>query len=444
MLQGLNTFFSGHDGDQHLAAVFRQEERSGLKAAMIGRTIVLLIIGLWLGLSRNYPQNLIIVAVVMTFVCIGLIHLQLLGSRYDYSWVKYLFATIDALMLGLCIAFTDLSVLAPGLEPVMLYRFGVFPWLVLLIAAAAFAYSPGLVLWTGICTTFAWIVPWVRIVEQMDRVVDWRDIPVGATREQYLAIFFDDHFIGFGSRAQEAIALILVTLLLMLATRRARAVVRRQAESDREREVVNRAFGRYVPAAVADSLIAGGGTLAPVEREASVLFVDIAKFTTIAESLKPEQVVDMLNAYFDVAADAIARHGGVINQFQGDAVLATFNVPVEDDAHATNAVQAALAICGAVSGRQFAGQSLRVRVGVNTGPLIAGSVGSRGRQNYTVHGDAVNLAARLESMNKEYGTDILLSETTVQQAGEGFSFRAVGEAEIRGKTGRVALYTVTS
>ena len=85
MFQGLNTFFSGHDGDQHLAAVFRQEERSGLKAAMIGRTIVLLIIGLWLGLSRNYPQNLIIVAVVMTFVCIGLIHLQLLGSRYDYS-----------------------------------------------------------------------------------------------------------------------------------------------------------------------------------------------------------------------------------------------------------------------------------------------------------------------------------------------------------------------
>jgi class 3 adenylate cyclase len=227
-----------------------------------------------------------------------------------------------------------------------------------------------------------------------------------------------------------------------MATRRARGIVQRQAEGERERQIVSRTFGRYVPQAVAESLIAGDGTLEPVQRDASVLFVDIEKFTTIAEALPPSSVVDMLNDYFDAVSDAIVRHGGVINQFQGDAVLATFNVPVEDENHARNAVQAALAICGAVQGRSFAGQNLNVRVGVNTGPLVAGSVGSRGRQNYTVHGDAVNLAARLESMNKEFGTRILLSEVTVGLAGDGFAFRQVGEAEVRGKTGRVRLFTV--
>ncbi len=430
-------------GDLRLAAVFRQEERDGLKAAMIGRTIVLVVIGLWLGLTRNYPQNVAIVAAVLTFVCLGLVHMHIIGSRYNFPWVKYLFATLDALFLYVCIIYTDLDVIAPGLEPVMLYRFGVFPWLFLLVAASAFAYSPGLVLWTGICTTAAWVAPWIGMVYAMDRTIDWPDIPAGAQAADFLRIFFDDHFIGRGSRVQESLALMLVTLLATMATKRARGIVRRQAESEQQRQIINRTFGRYVPQAVADSLIAGGGALEPVQREASVLFVDIAKFTTIAEALPPAAVVDMLNEYFDAVSDAIARHGGVINQFQGDAVLATFNVPVEDENHARNAVQAALAVCGAVAGRSFAGQALAVRVGVNTGPLIAGSVGSRGRQNYTVHGDAVNLAARLESMNKEYGTRILLAESTVAAAGAGFDFQPVGEADVRGKSATVKLFTVS-
>jgi class 3 adenylate cyclase len=428
--------------DPRLAAVFRQEERNGLRAAMIGRTIALIVIGLWLGLTRNYPQNVAIVAVVLAFVCLGQVHLQLIGSRFDFPWVKYLFAALDAVLLCFCIIYTDIDVIAPGLEPVMLYRFGVLPWLFLLIAAAAFAYSPGLVVWTGLTTIIAWMVPYVIIVEQMDYIVDWRDLPTGADAEAFKALFFNENFIGRGSRFQEIIALLLVTLLVAMATRRARGIVQRQAEGERERQIVSRTFGRYVPQAVAESLIAGDGTLEPVQRDASVLFVDIEKFTTIAEALPPSSVVDMLNDYFDAVSDAIVRHGGVINQFQGDAVLATFNVPVEDENHARNAVQAALAICGAVQGRSFAGQNLNVRVGVNTGPLVAGSVGSRGRQNYTVHGDAVNLAARLESMNKEFGTRILLSEVTVGLAGDGFAFRQVGEAEVRGKTGRVRLFTV--
>ena len=236
--------------------------------------------------------------------------------------------------------------------------------------------------------------------------------------------------------------IIVTASLLALAVHRARRVVQRQAQTEQERELVSRTFGRYMPAAVAEALIADRGALAPVHRTASVLFVDIARFTTIAEAMRPAAVVDMLNAYFDAVAEAIGRHGGVITQFQGDAVLATFNVPLEDPEHAQHAVAAGLDILDTVAGKTFAGVSLRARVGINTGELVAGSVGSSGRQSYTVHGDTVNLAARLEALNKEHSTSILISEATARASGDGFGFREVGVVTVRGKTEPVRLYTV--
>ncbi len=205
-------------------------------------------------------------------------------------------------------------------------------------------------------------------------------------------------------------------------------------------EAIVRTLGKYVPESVAEAIIRDQGALEPRRTLATVLFTDIENFTNIAESMPPEQVFQMLNEYFPAVVEPIIDHCGVVNQFQGDAMLVTFNVPVEDPLHADNAVKAALAIQSAVTGHSFAGIPLRTRIGINTGEVIAGNVGAGSRFNYTVHGDAVNSAARLEQLNKEYGTSTIVSESTRAILQDQYSLNSIGEVAIRGKRDSVQIF----
>ena len=165
--------------------------------------------------------------------------------------------------------------------------------------------------------------------------------------------------------------------------------------------IISDIFGKYVPKSVARQIVANKGILEPKQTVATIMFTDIESFTTTAESVSPKQLVQMLNEYFPAVIDPITRYGGVVNQFQGDAMLVTFNVPIEDLQHADNAVKAAMEIQEVMKNKTFAGISLRTRIGISSGEVVAGNVGAGDRINYTVYGDAVNLAARLEQVNKE-------------------------------------------
>ena len=212
-------------------------------------------------------------------------------------------------------------------------------------------------------------------------------------------------------------------------------------EGLRERDMIRDLFGTYVPEAVAKAIVEEHGTLAPQSARATVLFVDLAGFTAMSERLQPQEIVDVLNSFFSAIVEIIERHGGVITQFQGDAVLAIFNVPLADPDHAENAVRAAAEMHQAIKDRTFGGQVLSCRVGINTGDVVAGSVGAGGRLSYTVHGDAVNLAARLEQLNKEYGTGTLVSGSTAERV-SAIPLRRIGEVEIRGKSEKISLFAV--
>lgn len=209
----------------------------------------------------------------------------------------------------------------------------------------------------------------------------------------------------------------------------------------RESRVIRRTLGRFVSKEVARRLMRAGGRLEPVECEASVLFCDIEGFTRLTESLGPAGVVAFLNAYFEVMVGIVERHEGLITQFQGDAILAVFNVPIENANHADNAVLAAAEMVAATQDRDFAGQRALNRVGVSTGPLVAGAVGARGRLTYTVHGNVVNLASRLEALNKAYGTRVLVSGETAARC-TALRLRKVADAIVRGRRGTMAVYTL--
>jgi class 3 adenylate cyclase len=148
----------------------------------------------------------------------------------------------------------------------------------------------------------------------------------------------------------------------------------------------------------------------------------------------------MLNDYFRTLIEPIERNGGIVNQFLGDAMLVTFNIPIADPQHAIKAVSTAADIQRAVSGRKFAGVELTTRIGINTGMVITGNVGSGGRVHYAVYGDAVNLAARIEQLNKDYGTRVLVSGTTRDLVNGAHDLVPVGDVLVRGKTVPVQIY----
>jgi len=199
-------------------------------------------------------------------------------------------------------------------------------------------------------------------------------------------------------------------------------------------------FGRYVPKRVIQSMISSEGYLKSIQATATILYSDIQGFTTLSEHMPPEQILQMLNEYFSAVIEPIDRNGGVIHQFQGDAMLVTFNIPIADPHHADKAVKTAIEIQRIVNERKFAGASLRTTIGINTGHITAGNVGSGDRFSYTVHGDAVNLSSRIERLNKEYGTYVLVSDTTMRLLKKEYPLTTIGKVNIRGKTESVHLY----
>lgn len=212
-----------------------------------------------------------------------------------------------------------------------------------------------------------------------------------------------------------------------------------------DRERITSLFGKFVPQSIAKKLLASGndsGVLPPQTSEATVLFVDVVGFTSMCESLDPQQIIAMLNDYFDCATQIIERHGGIITQFQGDAILAVYNVFDDLKNHADAAVDSAIALQSEVEKRKFEGLELKVRCGVNTGPMVAGNVGAKARLSFTVHGDAVNTASRLEQENKVLGTDILISESTRNLLASPDRTTKAGEVLLRGRHVTTALYTV--
>ncbi|MGB0683337.1 MAG: adenylate/guanylate cyclase domain-containing protein [Magnetovibrionaceae bacterium] len=208
-----------------------------------------------------------------------------------------------------------------------------------------------------------------------------------------------------------------------------------------EKEIIRRTLGRYVPESIADKLMQDDGSLAPVQAEATILFADVADFTALTEDLGPSRIVDVLNAYFSRMTEIIEAEGGVITQFQGDAILAIFNVPIGAEDHPERACRAAVRMRDAAETETFSGQAITCRIGINTGWVVAGAVGAEGRLTYTVHGDAVNRAARVEAMNKETGTSILITEATAAGV-RGVNLRDVGEMEVRGQSGAVRVFTI--
>ncbi len=208
-------------------------------------------------------------------------------------------------------------------------------------------------------------------------------------------------------------------------------------------------MARYMTKEVADKLLEGGETALGGQRHvASVLFSDIRNFTTIAEKMgSPEEVVSMLNEYFTIMVDVIFSYNGILDKYIGDAIMAVFGAPFSSIQDADHAVQTAVDMMRALTefNNKRTGERkdpINIGIGINTGDLLSGNIGSLKRMDYTVIGDGVNLASRLEGINKHYGTNILISEFTFRQLNNSYRCREAGLIKVKGKDKPVGVYEV--
>lgn len=218
-----------------------------------------------------------------------------------------------------------------------------------------------------------------------------------------------------------------------------------------ERNLVKSAFARYVSQQVADSILSNGThpQLHGERRRITVLFCDVRGFTTISEKLTPEQVVNLLNSYFEKMVDVIFKHHGTLDKFLGDGLMAVFGAPVEDQFQEENALKAAMEMRSELMKlndqvKESHGLELAIGIGINSGTAIVGNIGSSQRMEYTAIGDTVNLASRLEAKTKEVGADILISEYTYNsiRGAFPFQFQRVGTIAVKGRVDEVTAYSV--
>lgn len=239
------------------------------------------------------------------------------------------------------------------------------------------------------------------------------------------------------------------------------AEIEARLEEQREQyDYVKSTFSKYVSSDVADSLLSDPSKvkLGGEVRDVTILFADVRGYSTLAESMDAAKLIDMLNDYLARMSEVIFKHHGMINEFEGDGILAVFGAPIDLENHADCAVSAGEEMLAVVkdinveweqSGRlehwrSVGIENLAIRIGIHSGTVVAGNIGTDKRMKYAVIGDTVNTAARIEALNKELNTSLLFSTPTKQRLREAHPSEALGSHRVKGKSDAVEVYTVAA
>ena len=223
------------------------------------------------------------------------------------------------------------------------------------------------------------------------------------------------------------------------------------ATEGKQRRFIKTAFTQYLSPSVINQLLINPDKLklGGEKRRISMFFSDIQGFTSISEPLSPEQLTDLLNKYLSEMSDIILKNNGTIDKYEGDAIIAFWNAPLDTNNHELKAIETAIECQKRLDElnpefTKISGHPLFTRIGINTGDAVVGNMGSSKRFDYTMFGDSVNLASRLEGLNKEFGTKILCTEETITNAikqGSSLQFRLIAYAKVIGKDKSVPVYT---
>jgi adenylate cyclase len=398
--------------NDRLTAAFAAEERRGLMLASGARSAAVLVVLVWLSFA-NPERGLAYVWVLGTgslFLVTGLAQLWLYARATTRGTAPYIFSLVDSVLLAAVLLAPN--PFTPALRPLaMPLRFASFLYFFVLLMQMAFSFRPRLLLWTTFCGVGAWTLGFLVILYAPGTVTD----PPGADMRTRLAVYFSPDYVSHLKYQNEVVVFLVVGIGLALLVRRSRALVVERSEAERARGNL----ARYFSPKVVDVLAERDEPLGRVRRQpVGVLFADLVGFTTMAEEMTPEDVMALLRAFHGRMEEEVFRHGGCLEKFIGDALLATFGVPDTGPRDATDALACArgmLAALDAWNAERAAGglPPMRMGIGLHYGPVVAGDIGSRRSMAFATVGDTTNVTSRLQAMTRDLGATIVASGALV-------------------------------
>ncbi|MCH7936395.1 MAG: adenylate/guanylate cyclase domain-containing protein [Proteobacteria bacterium] len=437
MLEKLSVFIFGERLQSHLPERVResisQQQRESEKLISWVQLLLVVTFGILYALAPSSAPEAGVQPVPWVLSAYFIFTMvRLIGSHRGQlpNWLLMASVVMDMVLLMVLIWSFHIQYMQPPSfylkAPTMIYVF-------IFIALRALRFEPRFIVLSGVAAGVGWLILVLYVILSASG-----DPMITRNYVTYLT----SNAILIGAEVDKILSIAFVTVVLSVAIVRAQRVLNRAVLETTAAEDLS----RFVSAEVADRITSADQAIQPGDGEskvATVLFTDIEGFSTISEKLSPKELAQMLNEYFGAMSDVIAKYGGVITQYAGDLMLVTFNAISQDEDHAANAIRTAIGIQEIVISRTFGkGATLKTRCGINSGEIIVGAIGTKDMLVFTVHGDNVNIAARLEQLNKEYGIYILAGENTVAACGDEFTFEQMGEVTVRGRQAKTKIYTV--
>lgn len=402
---------------KRIRAAFADVEREGLTTALWARLGTLVAVQAWLAIVVPETWTLFYHGALFLFLSLGVAQLLLLRSRYGARWQAYLFAVLDGMLLGAILLLPNPFIADPP-PPAMILRYANLIFVFVLLAGTALSYNPGLVLCAGLSTVTVWrfgihlLASRETAITSADQV--WLE---ASSMAETVRIFLDPEFTHLAMQDKKVFVVVLVTLLLAIVVSRARRLVQSQVTIERARTNL----ARYFSPNLVDQLAAQDQPLGAVRRQSvAVLFADIQDFTSLSETMAPEDVVNLLRGFHERMETAIFAHQGTLDKYIGDGLMATFGTPLPGEQDATNALATArrmLSELELLNQERTArgGAPLMLSIGIHYGTVVQGDIGGGRRLEFTVLGDTVNVASRLETMTRRLGTRLAISQDMIDR-----------------------------
>ena len=420
-----------------IADAIAAEEQAGLSFAFAARSIAVVAVAIWLPTIVDAPRVYYYLAFVAGFFVLGLVPYLLRRHRYA-RLVKFAFTLLDVILITAVIIVPPPDAIAIDWPIQMRVRFAEYLYLLLLLIGSALSYSPINVLWTGLCVIVVWSTGVLTLYNLPDtiRVTPGDPLPADVALQTVLSPTFVSPFMLGNQVVLTAIA----TGLLAAAVARSRRMLLRHTRA----EVTRADLARYVSPDVADAMIGGRRDFGePTARDVAVLFADLVGFTALAERLPPGRIVTLLTSFHARACRVVFRNGGTLDKYLGDGFMAVFGTLDDDPEAPARAVRCAIELQAEMD-RWNAKRAARgaaavpLGIGVHAGRVVVGNVGADARLEFTVIGDTVNVASRLERLTREHGCRIAVSEACLGAVAAG-GFVKLGPVHLPGRAQPIAV-----
>jgi adenylate cyclase len=393
-----------------------REEISGLAYMFWARLVALGLLAVWVVLSIPFERSGLYLVAIAAFALLGAPPYLLARRGRGGIVVTAAFLLLDAALL------TYLLIVPPpffveGWTPQLNLRLPNFLYLGVFLVGMALSYSPILVAWTGVASIAAWTAGFLWVAGLPEAIPhSSRDmLDGGLSGEAVIAKMLNPRAVSLTVLSNQIVFLVLITTILALTVWRSRRLVRRQVSAEAERA----ALARYFSPNIVHELSAGGRALdQPTVQPVAVLFADMVGFTAVSERLQPEALMALLREFLGRLARITFAHDGTIDKYMGDAIMVHFGTPRPQGDDPVRALACAAAMVSEVrrwnDERKQAGEpEIGIGIGVHYGDVLVGNIGDAQRLEYTVLGDTVNVASRLERLTRETGTPLVVSEDLV-------------------------------